>query len=386
VASLTGASSSRTSPGSRLSVAHVITTLNVGGAETLLLELCRRLPALGVDCSVTFLKGAGPLAGAFHAAGVEVARVGLAAPVDPSALPRLRRKIAGFAPDVVHTHMFKADLHGLLAARLAGVKHIVTTKHAAEEARSSAVVSGVDRWLATRSDAVICVSEDMRAFSAQREGIPREHMTVIRSGIDVERFARPRDRGAARRQLGIGPGTPTVLVTSRLHSSKGHDSLIEAMRTVRAARPDAVLLVAGDGAERVRLERLAAPDGGAVRFLGTRSDVEDLLWAADLFVLPSNREALGLSLVEAMAARRPCVATRVGGVPEVVRDGENGLLVQPGDADALAGAITRILDDPVLAGRLAERGAEVARADFDIRDTVLAYAELYRRVAGANPH
>lgn len=367
-------------PDRPIRVAHVATTLNVGGAEQLLLDLCRRFPALGIEPTVSYLKGSGPLAPEFEAAGVPVYPVKMIAPLDPFLVPRLAHHLERLEPDIVHTHMFKADLHGALAAWMADIGHVVSTKHAAEEQRAWLSVSAVDRWLAHRSDKIIAVSDSMCRFTAHVEDFPEGHIRTIINGIDMARVQATRDRRAVRSELDIPQNAPLVLTTARLHHSKGHSVLIEAMRSVRAQLPDAVLAIAGDGDECQHLRRLAAKDGQAVRFLGTRRDIGDLLAACDCFVLASIREGLGLSVVEAMAAGRACVATTAGGLPEVLTDGEDGLAVPPGDPAALARAIIRMLSDHELAGRLGSNAQVKVRERFDVDRTAAAYAALYREI------
>lgn len=364
-----------------LTVVHVITTLNVGGAEQLLLDICRRMSHHDIASAVVYLKGEGPLEDEFREEGIQTRRVPLKAAVDPTVILPLARAIAGFRPDIVHTHMFKADLHGLVAARRLGVRHIVTTKHAAEQARNLAPVGAVDRWLAERSDAVIAVSRDMAEFTARAEGIRRDLIRVIYSGADLDRLTPSRTRCAVRREVGVGDA-PIVLTTARLHPAKGHPVLLRAMRLVRESLPEAILVIAGDGEQRDELVALAEPDGSKVRFLGARRDVADLVAAADCFVMSSLREGLGIALIEAMAYGRACVATRAGAIPEVVTHGVDGLLVEPGDPDALADALLQVLTDEDLRRRLEAAAPAAARERFDVARTTAEYAALYREIAG----
>lgn len=369
-------------PDRPIRVAHIATTLNIGGAEQLLLDLFRRFPALGIEPTVTYIKGRGPFTPEFEAAGIPVRRVKMMAALDPFLVPRLAHHLERLEPDIVHTHMFKADLHGALAAWMASVDHLISTKHAADEQRAWWPVALVDRWLARRSDAILAVSHDMAQFTVEVEGFPAEHIKVILNGIDLARARPTRDRAAVRHELDVPEDAPLVLATARLHYSKGHKVLLEAMRSVRAELPTAILAIAGDGDEKRRLMRLAQPDGEAVRFLGVHRDIGDLLGACDCYVLPSLREGLGLSCVEAMAAGCPAVATTVGGLPEVLTDGVDGLAIPPGDAPAMARAILRLLQDRELAASLAANAQVNARERFDVDRTATEYAALYRQVLG----
>jgi len=290
--------------------------------------------------------------------------------------------------DILHTHLFEPSVVGLLAGVLARTRTRVMTRHYSD------YHTRIDkRWhvrldqLCTRlAHGVIAVSQHTAEHMVTREAAPPEKIHTILNGIDLERV-RLSSAGApaqVRRELGA-EGAYLLLIAARLHPEKGYHHLFRAMARLKGAldRP-VLLLVAGRGEleQSFRDEVRALGCEDVVRFLGFRRDVHDLMAAADLFVLPSVAEAFGLVLAEALYLGTPVVATRVGGIPEVVRDGLDGILVPPGDSDALAEAIAGLLRDPGKRRRLAGPGRERIRECFRFEDMVLKYEEVYEQLTG----
>jgi glycosyltransferase involved in cell wall biosynthesis len=269
-------------------------------------------------------------------------------PRDLRAVAALRRLPA----DVVHAHGLRA---GGLAA-LSGRHLLVVSWHNAVLAPGAAGAAGraLERLTARRADVVLAASEDL-ADRARRAGAHDVRVAPVAAPPLVATGRNP------------GLGSPLVLAVGRLHPQKGYDVLLAALPHLRGA----VVAVAGDGPLREPLER-APPQ---VRWLGHRTDVADLLAAADVVVLPSAWEARSLTAQEALRAGRPLVTTRVGGLPGLVGDG--ALLVPPGDPDALGRAVRRLLDSPAEAAALAARGRDVARSWPDEDDAVAQAAALY---------
>lgn len=296
----------------------------------------------------------------------------------------LYRLIRQWRPHIVHTH---GSLSGRLAGRLAG-RRVVYTKHGLGQAvelsvqvrqRVPLLQRLADRWLADR---VIAVSGAVRD-ELLRQGTPPSRIAVIPNGVPAPADGGSKQREALRRELGLGPG-PVALSTGRLAPEKGHPYLIEAWAAVRQAVPEAVLLIAGDGPERPRLEQLIADRGltGAVRLLGFRDDAAQLPAAADVFVLPSLTEGMGIALLEAMACGCPVIASAVGGITEAVADRTHGLLVPPGDAAGLADACIALLADPARARAYGEAAREHVLERFSAVAQARAVAALYQRLAG----
>ena len=297
----------------------------------------------------------------------------------PVRLPGLWRAIGGERPAVFHAHLNwpLACKFGLAAAALRRVPAVVATVHLYVERlmnwnvrlQVQAVGTGVHRYLA--------VSRHVRDRLAAGAGVPEHKLRVVPNGIDPATLARSADP-ALRTRLAGAPDRPLVLTAARLSPQKAIDVLLSAAALV----PDAVFIIAGDGPERSGLEARAHALGIAprVRFLGARDDVPELLAICDLFVLPSLFEGLPLSVLEAMAAGKPVVATRIPGTDEAVADGETGLLVTPGDAPALAAAIRAFLSDPVRARRAGEAGQDRVRTQFSARAMVDGVAAAYEEL------
>jgi glycosyltransferase involved in cell wall biosynthesis len=230
-------------------------------------------------------------------------------------------------------------------------------------------------------DRVIAVSNEVRERYRVTLGVPAAKLAVVRNGILIPQAIEPRDSGL-RAQLIRGRPDFVVLTPARFHEQKGHVYLLEAAARV----PDTTFVLAGDGELRPAMEQRARDLGVMDRcvFLGHRSDVPALLAAADVFVLPSLFEGLPISILEAMAAERPVIATAVGGTDEAVVNGATGLLVPPRDPAALAAAISRLRAEPALARRLAQAGRARVEADFSSEATARGVMQIYEGLVAAH--
>jgi len=369
----------------RVRVLHLVATLLPGGSEFSVLRLAAAPDTTRYLVRVAWLRGEPLLADEFRAAGIEVVRFGMRGKFDPGCLLRLRRYIARERIDIVHTHMDLADFYGALAGRLGGARAVVATKHAPDEFRTRRTWKRypfllLERLAYEMDDAVIVVSEGLRTFLEKVERLPRRKMVVIGHGIEATSY--PATRAEARRALGLPAHGPLIGAVGRLSPEKGQVVLLRALPAILAAFPRAACVVAGEGPARAQLEaetrRLGI--GDRVVLLGFRRDVPRVLAALDLFVQPSIYEGFGLSLLEAMAAGLPVVASRVGGIPEVVEDGRTGLLVPSQDPAALAAAIVRLLGDAEGAQRLGESAANHARERYSLSRVAERVDDLYRNI------
>jgi glycosyltransferase involved in cell wall biosynthesis len=235
-------------------------------------------------------------------------------------------------------------------------------------------------------DRYIAVSNEVRERLCKDLQVSEKKVRIVRNGIRLGIFDQPPDR-ALRRVLSGDSERPIIFTPARLHSQKGHIYLLQAAKEL----PEAVFVFAGDGPERHRLEEYARQIGvaGRVKFLGHRQDVPQLLANCDLFVLPSLYEGLPLSVLEAMAAGKPVIATAIGGTDEAVVDGVTGLLVRPGDSIGLAAAIRTLLQDGDLAARLADAGKRRVAEDFSsvamVDRVTEVYDELFNGQSDAEP-
>jgi glycosyltransferase involved in cell wall biosynthesis len=298
-----------------------------------------------------------------------------------SGIGRLLRVIRDDRPDVFHAHLSwpLACRHGVLAAWLArrpaivGTAQLYTEPHGVRRARL--------RLRPLRR--IIAVSREVETKYVRHLGIPARKLSVVPNGIPAPARI-PEPDPALRMKLLEGRSGFLVLTLARLHEQKGHADLLAAAAQV----PDATFVLAGDGPLRGELEQRARQLGVAGRcvFLGHRRDVPALLAAADVFVLPSLYEGLPVSVLEAMAAGRPVVATAIGGTDEAVRDEVTGLLVPPHDPAALAAAIGRLRADPALARRLAAAGRDRVEREFSSEATALRVMEIYDEVLAGPGH
>jgi len=285
---------------------------------------------------------------------------------DLAALLKLLRFIKKEKPHIVHTHMAKAGTLGRLAAKMAGVPLIFHTYHGHifhsyfSPIKTQAFL-GIERMLARVTDTIIVVGERQRHEIAAYGIAPITKIVAIPLGLELEPFlVAEGHRGELRQELGLGAETPLVGIVARLVPIKAHEYFLQAARLVREAVGGAKFLVVGDGERRGELERLAQGLGlqGEVLFLGWRRDLPRVYADLDVVVLSSLNEGSPVSLIEALAAARPVVATDVGGVGEVVVDGETGRRVPPKDAAALAQAILTLLADPQRGQRLGLAGRQ----------------------------
>jgi glycosyltransferase involved in cell wall biosynthesis len=304
----------------------------------------------------------------------------------PRALLRMRRLLQSEGISILHAHCFDPTLLGLVAARSSGLPFVFTRHHADHHIRlGKRGHVWIDGWCARHADHVIAVSAATRRIMIDVEHVPAERISVVHNGI--EPLAPPRAERLAllHRELAL-EGRPVCLVLARLHEEKGHLVLFEAIPRVLESFRDVLFLLAGDGPHRTRFEDAVRQKGlgGAVRFLGRRDDVPELLAVASLVVLPSLAESFGFVLVEAMSVGVPVVASATGGVPEVVEDGGNGLLVPPGQALPLAEAILALLRNPDRRRSLGEAGRARAR-QFTAQAMVRGYEKIYDRFIRISP-
>lgn len=296
-----------------------------------------------------------------------------------TAAQRLAALVRERAVGLVHAHCFFPTLWGLAAARIAGVPFVFTRHHSDHHLRlGKRWHTRIDGWCARHAERAIAVSDATRRIMVEREGVPDERIAVVWNGADALPEPAPEAVCAARRALGLDDEAPVCVVVARLHEEKGHAVLLRALPEVLRHVPGLVVLCAGDGPHRASLERETRERGLAahVRFLGQRSDVNVLTALASLSVLPSLAESFGFAALEAMSLGRPVVASRAGGLPEVVAEGETGLLADVGDAAGLAAAMGALLGAPARAAAMGEAGRRRA-ALFTSERMVRGYEAVY---------
>jgi glycosyltransferase involved in cell wall biosynthesis len=369
-------------PGGRVRVVEVMATGTNGGAQEHVYSLTSRLNPARYDVRVVSLSH-GSSARRLQKAGIETLVID--EPDDRLAVHALADAIADFEPEVIHNHMYRAEVIGTLAAYHLGERGcrrpaVLSTVHSSRvrclEDRNAL------RQLTPLMDRLIAVSRaiERKIVEEGREGAP---VSLIYNGVDLQRYNHQQPCCTLHEDYGIDEKSPIVGVVARLEAEKGHRTLLDAWPSVLSSVPDAWLLIVGEGSERNALESQTAELGIAHRvvFTGRREDVPAVTAALDIAVLPSYREAQGLSVLEAMALSRPVVASAVGGIPEMIEDGVSGLLVPAGEPEPLAAAIVRLLTDHPLADTIARRGHELVHERFCVELMVRAVSDLYDQSA-----
>jgi glycosyltransferase involved in cell wall biosynthesis len=366
-------------------VGFVVHVMQVAGAEVLVRETIRRLgPA--IEPTIFCLDRVGTIGEQLRAAGVPVACFDRKPGRDWGVSRRLAAEAARRRVQVLHAHQYTPFFYAALAKPfIRPTPRLILTEHGRH---FPDVVGGprraVNRLVLDRlADEVnACIGFSARAL-CRTDGFRGNRIRVIQNGIDVDRYGPAADQAAHKRALGFDPDRRYVVHVARHHPVKDQPTLLRGFAVAAAEHPDVDLLMAGDGPLRNELELLAGELGlrGRVKFLGVRSDVPAVLQAADVFALTSVSEAASLTLLEAMATGLPSVVSAVGGNPEVVRDGRDGLHFPRGDWRACGRALRELLDDPGRAYFLGQSAMARARQRYKLDDTVAAYGALYRRLA-----
>jgi glycosyltransferase involved in cell wall biosynthesis len=371
----------RNSPISTISpvpVLHLIVELSIGGAQIALRRLLSHLDRQRFKPQVAcFYNGDGAVAREIRANGVLVTDLGMAGKYRLDAFWRLNRLLRDQHPAILHTWMFHANIPGRLIGRTAGVPVIITSE------RTMGQEGNFRRWLnrstARWANSIVCVSQSVADFAIGKIGLPAKKIVVIPNGIELDQFENLPIQSEARVKYQLPEGALIIGAIGRPRAVKGYSYLIDAFARLAQGHPSAHLLFVGDGPDRSRLEEQVQTTGfiDRVTFLADQLDIPSLLPALDILALPSLHEGMPNVAIEAMAAGLPVVATAVGGTPEVIIDGINGLLVPPRNPEALAGALSRLLLDPDLRQRMGQAGRQRAFEQFNIQHTVQQTQVLY---------
>ena len=360
----------------KIAVMQLVYSLQMGGSEKVAFDISAHLDPEVFDPSMCALDLGGSLVAELDKAHIPyhvLHRQGLEAGV----FHRLYRLITERAVDVVHTHHFTQLFHAALPARLAGAR-IVHTEHEFFSYTQTPLPRRMIRPLAHLCDALTVVGPEVRDYFVRTVGMPRDRLTIVPNGVDVGLF--DYDRDVARRELGLNPDAIVLGTIGRLEPEKDQRTLLDVFRTMAAAHPQARLMIAGDGSLAADLRSHAERIGVADRtlFLGYRRDVARLLAAIDIFALTSIREGLPISLIEAMAARCPVIASDIGSVRDLVKDGENGVVVAARNAAGFSDAVERLIGAPDLRRTLADAGRRTVEQSFSLAAVIRSYEDLYR--------
>jgi glycosyltransferase involved in cell wall biosynthesis len=366
-------------------ILYVVTSTNIGGTEKVLCQLVRSLDRRRYDPVVCCLKKPGGYAQrlASHAEGFyslglsEAGGVRALATFFP-ALVRLVRVTREVRPHIVHSFLFRANILARLAAAAAGVPVCISSIRVIEPA--GRLKNLVDRMTASRVTAYTAVSEAVRTYIHEQIGVPFEKIVTIYNGIEKEKVADPetvscQPETSGGRQLFIG-------LFGRFDKQKGHDILIAAARRLLENGCNVKIYFYGEGPNEAFLRRMVR-DGGLesrVAFMGVTDSVQECMAGMDIIVQPSLWEGMPNAVLEAMAAGKPVVASRISGIDEMVIDGDTGLLCEPGNPVALAEALQRLYSRPREAVRMGQRAAQQVREHFTFENTFARTLELYNRL------
>ena len=368
-------------------IAYLIDGLSMGGAERLMVPIVGYLSRAHFAPCVCALqsKDGNPMAEELRALGVPVECLNIKHLRDLDAIPRLARYLKNVGADLVHTQLEAANILGNISAKLLRLPsvstiHVMPSLHVKTKTKLHQKVE----WFALRRfcDRVISVSEEARQYHIEISGSSSKQVTTIYNGIDLSPFLDMNyalEREVVRAELGIPWDAHVLTTVAVLRPPKGIQFMIGALPAILAAHPNTYYLVVGSGTHRDSLIEEASRAGVSeqVIFAGMRRDVPRLLAASDVFILPTLTEALPTVLAEAMAAKLPIVASRVGGIPEMVTDARNGILLEPEDSAALASACIQLLNSPERRAAMGQEGHRIVNQKFSIERQVHQLKELY---------
>ncbi|MCM8812070.1 MAG: glycosyltransferase [Candidatus Omnitrophica bacterium] len=366
-----------------MKIVHVIDDLGLGGAQRQLVELLKGLQAMGHETEVIALsEKKASYVQAVQQMGVPLTLIPHEGTWSWGTYRRVKQALAQSRPQIVQTWLFTADLYGRLAARRAGVPHIVSTVRSVEPDKPLHYV-WADRFLKRWTDRFIVNARAVGDVLRSREGVGSQKISVIYNGLDPALFSPCGANGSFRREIQVQADVPLIGIVGRLAPVKDHETFLQAASLVLRNAPEALFLIVGDGDRKERLEKLAVDLGiqKSVRFFQSRQELAGLYGALDLLAVSSVYEGCSNVILEAMAAGKPVVATAVGGNPELVVPEETGLLVPPKKPQKLAAAIQRLIADPALRRRMGERARRRVEEEFTlqrmVQQTLLVYEELH---------
>jgi glycosyltransferase involved in cell wall biosynthesis len=365
----------------KVRVLWLIKGLGLGGAERLLVAALPHLNREEFEYQVGyFLPWKDALVPSLEAAGLRVTCFDARWPISLGAVNRVYRHVRENDIDVVHTHLPWSGIVGRVAGRLAGVPALLYTEHGCWN-RLNRITRAMNRWTLDWNDLSIAVSDEVRASMGNVNG---HAMRTIDNGIDCESLARTAcERDAVCAEFGISSSHNLVIQVANLSPVKRHEVMLAAFARFAHEVPDSRLLLVGQLRDRKPLlEKLATNLGirDKVIITGPRTDVPRLVKAADIFAMSSESEGLPISLLEAMGLGKPVVCTAVGGIPKVVREGVDGLLVPSENSAALADALSKLAANPTLRQQMGDSGAQRVRDSYDISVMVRQVENEYRRI------
>ncbi len=353
--------------------------LGVGGTETHILELAARIDRSRFSVIVCSLKPGGKVADELRARGIKVVSLNGMGKLDVRVFPRLLKVLSVERPDVIQSFLFWANLAARVCGRIFRAIPVISSYHD-EIVSEGRAVRLIDRLTLKWTSGVVCCSEAVRRSVTARIGGISDRCAIIPFGVETHRYEST--MALSKRELGLREDQPVIGTVCRLvEPKKGLSVLLQAAAELkrRDGGVNFQLLIVGDGPARSQLEELSRrlDLDSQIVFAGARRDIQKILPLVNVFVLPSLYEGFGIAILEALAAGRPVVATTVGGIPEFVKGGKTGLLVEPGNANALADAIATLLNNPEEAKQLGRQGQDYVRGHCDIAGVVRQHEQIY---------
>jgi glycosyltransferase involved in cell wall biosynthesis len=366
----------------RVNVLHIYQNSKVGGIQQQLVSLLRAYDREILNPTVCCFGPKREIGGEIEKLGIEIVALNRTrySKFTPGIVRDIYRLIKDRDIHVLRTHKYRANLYGRLAGWLAGVPVVISSEHNIYREKEKRLYRRIiNKVLSGCTDKVIAVSEAVENDMLAYDGISPSKIMVIYNGVDMERFSPERKYFNIRREFSIDDDSVVVGFIGRLVHNKGLEYLLMAFGQVKQRHHDTKLIIVGDGSLMQELKGKARDlgIGDSVVFTGLRRDVPDLLASMDVFVMPSVKEGLGNSILEAMVMRKPVVATDVGGIPEIVQNGRTGLVVPPARHSALAEAIMTLITDRRLAAEFGEAAEGFIREGFSIKATAGKWQHLY---------
>lgn len=364
-------------------IVHVVYSLGMGGQERIISDLAFSQRKQGHEVAIFSLtRKDGPFHEMLEGYGIRIFEFHKRDGFSPSLLFKICSQLRNLSADVVHTHNHMPNLYGAIAGFLSRTPTVINTRHGYGGVKTNRRQEAIFRFSSLFTYRVVAVSKALVDHYIGIRAVSAEKVVCIPNGIDVKKYssASPSDRSDFRKELGISSNTPLCGIVSRLSSEKNLFLFIDAVRRVTNKMPTAMFVIAGDGPERNALSAHISGNSldDNVLLLGQRNDIPRLLSALDLFVLCSKTEGMPLTLIEAMAAGRPVIATDVGGVREVVEDGRTGIVIPSGDEVVLSEKMLELLLDRRKSKSLGSAAKERAFSHFHLSSMVDSYFKLYR--------
>ena len=362
----------------KLNVIHLVEELTIGGLEKILTTIVLNLDKKKYNVSVWCLREGGFFADKLVKEGIDVKILHISTSRNPLSIYKLYRLLKCHKFDIIHTHAYSAGTIGRISAFLAGVPVIISHNHSVYDYYGK-FYNLVEWFLSLITDRVICISEVVNGFANKTQRINSKKLITIHNGIDDVCDLTEKSSSDLKKELGIPINHPVICTISHMEEHKGLKYLLEAASLLLQSKNDVSFLLVGEGVLKKELKILCADlkIEKNVIFAGEQSDISEILSLSDIFVLPSLREGLPLTILEAMACGKPVIATNVGGIPEIVKDGENGILVYPKDPETLYMAMNELLGDREKREKMGRIGKRVCDESFRTKTMVEKVEDLY---------